>query len=186
VHRDVASSQPATNFSNREFRKIYCAATSSAAIFHALFPNSAAMPIASAFVKLIWVGRKSILTAVGRNPDDLFPSLAIEALSILLPQVLTAFDRFARIRSKVSTRLESIGESFHQAQFPIIESRILRVNPQLKHRNCVTGHPRAFSMRFHRALILFSYSSFHLYYPTLTIQHTHSPRIRPDENRDKE
>jgi hypothetical protein len=86
----------------------------------------------------------------------------------------------------VTPRFEFLGESLHQAQFLIIESHKLRVNPQRSHRNYAAGRPGSLFMRFNKALLLFSYSSFHLYRPTLTIQDTHNSRVRPDENRDME
>jgi hypothetical protein len=83
----------------------------------------------------------------------------------------------------VTSRPEYRCESFSPAQFPVIEFGILRVNRQWPQNGGITRQASPFSRRFNKTTLLFSYSSFHLYHPTLTIQHTHKPSIRPDEIR---
>jgi hypothetical protein len=67
----------------------------------ALFPNSAAKPIAIAFIEWVWMRRKAILTAVVCHPYDPFPHSGLLRLSRFFRT-----ERFPTIRSKVSSRPE--------------------------------------------------------------------------------
>jgi hypothetical protein len=108
------------------------------------------------------VGRKAILTAVGREPDDLFP---ISGHCRFLNSAVLSDSR--AIDQKRVEDFDLPGESFQHAQFLIIESQTLPVSPQRSYRKGVASQPGSFPVRFHPANFSFHIPHFIFITPLL-------------------